>query len=259
MSKLRITAVSYLNTLPFVYGIRNSGLLENYDLQLDIPSECARKFIKKETDIALVPVAALKKINLSAGGQDSYKLLNEYCIGSNGKVRSVLLLSQVPLNTIRNIHLDYHSLTSVNLAKVLSKHFWKINPGWINLNEHTEINMTSMESVVAIGDKTFLLEKEFKYVYDLAAEWKKFSGLPFVFACWVADKNLPEERIKNFTDALEWGVLNKKKAVENLFDAKKFPSVNIEEYLEKNIDFIFNTKKHQALKLFLEYIDFMEK
>jgi len=252
MDKLRITAVSYLNTLPFVYGIRNSGFLDNYELQLDIPSECARKFLNKEADIALVPVAALNKIN-------SYNLLNEYCIGSNGKVKSVLLLSQVQLNAIKMIYLDYHSLTSVNLAKVLSKHYWKIDPVWINLDEHTEINMNRLESIVVIGDKTFLLEKEFKYVYDLATEWKKFSGLPFVFACWVANKSLSKERVRKFTDALEWGVLNKKKAVENLFDAKKFPSVNINEYLEENIDFIFNAKKHQALRLFLEYNNSLKK
>ena len=252
MGNLRITAVSYLNTLPFVYGIRNSGLLENYELQLDIPSECARKFLNKEADIALVPVAALKIIN-------SYKLLNEYCIGANGNVKTVLLLSQVPLDKIRKIHLDHHSLTSVNLVKVLSKHYWKTDPLWINLDENTEININCMESIVAIGDKTFLLEKEFKHVYDFATEWKRFTGLPFVFACWVADKNLSNEQINRFTDALEWGVLNKKKAVDNLFDAKKFPFVNIEEYLEKNIDFVFNTNKHQALKLFLEYIDYLKK
>ena len=84
MKDLRISAVSYLNTLPFVNGIKNSGILKNYDLQLDIPSICARKFINKEVDVALVPVAALKNIK-------SYKLLNKYCIGSKGKVRTVIL------------------------------------------------------------------------------------------------------------------------------------------------------------------------
>lgn len=151
MKDLRISAVSYLNTLPFVNGIKNSGILKNYDLQLDIPSICARKFINKEVDVALVPVAALKNIK-------SYKLLNKYCIGSKGKVRTVILLSQVPLQSINTVHLDYHSLTSVNLVKVLARMHWKISPEWVNLDEITEANMTKLESLVAIGDKTFSLK-----------------------------------------------------------------------------------------------------
>jgi len=249
MKNLTVSAVSYLNTLPFVYGIKNSGLMNNINLQLDIPSECARKFLNKEVDVALVPVALLKKLN-------SFQLLNDYCIGANGNVKTVLLLSQVPLESIKKIHLDYHSLTSVNLVKVLAKNLWKINPEWINLNKETEKNMEHLESIVAIGDKTFLLRDKFKFIYDFSSEWKKLTNLPFVFACWVAHEYVDAATIKNFTETLSWGVNNKTNAIEKLFDVKKFPSVNIEEYLEKNIDFIFDEQKHQALSLFLKYIDF---
>jgi chorismate dehydratase len=248
MKKISVSAVSYLNTLPFVYGIKNSGLMNNINLQLDIPSECARKFASKEVDIALVPVALLKKL-------DSYQLINDYCIGANGNVKTVLLLSQVPLDSVKKIHLDYHSLTSVTLVKVLAKKFWKINPEWIKLDKETEKNMEQLESVVAIGDKTFPLYDKFKFVYDFSTEWKKYTGLPFVFACWVAHNNVDQATIKKFTETLSWGVSNKKQAIEHLFDKQKFPSVNIEEYLEKNIDFIFDAPKHQALTLFLEYIN----
>jgi chorismate dehydratase len=247
MDTLRISAVSYLNTLPFVYGIRNSGLLSNYDLQLDIPSECARKFISREVDIALVPAAALAKLK-------TYQLLNEYCIGASGKVKTVLLLSQVPLNKIKTIHLDYHSLTSVNLVKILSKHHWKINPQWINLNELTEMNLVKLESIVAIGDKTFLIEKDFKYVYDLAEEWRNFTQLPFVFACWVAHKNVPSDILNTFNAALGWGIQHKLQSIKELFDAKRFPNVDLKEYYEKNIDFIFDEPKHNAFRLFLKYL-----
>jgi chorismate dehydratase len=247
MEPLRISAVSYLNTLPFVYGIKHSGLLSNYDLQLDIPSECARKFINKEVDIALVPVAALAKL-------DTYNLLNDYCIGASGKVKTVLLLSQVPLNEIKTIHLDYHSLTSVNLVKILSKHHWKINPQWVNLDELTEMNMVKLQSLVAIGDKTFLIDKEFAYVYDLAEEWKNFTQLPFVFACWVAQENVSLEILNTFNAALGWGIQHKLQSIKELFDAQRFPNVDLKEYYEKNIDFIFDEPKHKAFNLFLRYL-----
>jgi chorismate dehydratase len=248
MDKTRISAVSFLNTLPFVYGIYNSGMLSDFELILDVPSECASKFNNNEVDIALVPVAALK--NLS-----SYKLLNDFCIGSFGNVRTVLLLSQVPLKQISKIHLDYHSLTSINLVKILCQHYWHIEPEWVNLDESTEKNIASFESIVAIGDKTFELAEKYACIYDLSAEWKKFTGLPFVFACWIAHENVKDAKIKEITNALNWGVRNKREAIEKLFDKQRFPSVNIDEYLEKNIDFIFNDQKHIALNLFLNYIN----
>ncbi|NTW34226.1 MAG: menaquinone biosynthesis protein [Bacteroidetes bacterium] len=247
MNKTKISAVSYLNTLPFVYGITDSGFIENIDLHLCIPSDCSRNFLNKDADIALVPVAALSKMK-------SFILLNEFCIGSKGNVKTVLLLSQVPLNKISKIHLDYDSVTSVNLVKVLAHYFWKIEPEWINLNEQTESGIKSMESVVAIGNKTFELEKEFQYCYDLSTEWKKFTGLPFVFACWVAQTYVEPSKLAELTKALEWGILNKNKAIEKLFNKSEFPSVNINEYLENNIDFTFDEQKHKALELFTNYL-----
>ncbi len=247
MQSLKISAVSYLNTLPFVYGIQQSGILTDYELQLDIPSECARKFMRKDVDIALVPVAALN-------GLKSYRMLDDYCIGSKGKVRTVVLLSKVAMDKINRIHLDYHSLTSVNLVKILAKHHWKKDPVWVNLEETSVENMLQLESLVAIGDKIFILEKEFEHVFDLATEWKNFTGLPFVFACWIAQENVKEETLNTFTKALEWGVDKKQQAIEFLFDTKKFPNVDIAEYLEKNIDFIFDKPKHEALALFLDYL-----
>ncbi|HQI45994.1 MAG TPA: menaquinone biosynthesis protein [Bacteroidales bacterium] len=245
MNKLSISAISYLNTLPFVYGINYSGILKDFRFHLEIPSLSAKRFINNEVDIALIPVAALKQI-------ESYQLLSEYCIGSHGEVKTVLLLSQLPLTKIKKIHLDYHSLTSVNLANVLAQNYWKITPEWIHItNEET---YSEKESIVAIGDKTFQLKKNFNYVYDLSKEWYNFTRLPFVFACWVAKKSLSPEIIAQFTAALKWGVENKKDAITKLFNIHLFPNININEYLEKNIDYLFDEPKKKALNLFLSYL-----
>lgn len=252
IDKIKISAVSYLNTLPFVYGIKNSGLLSGCELQLDIPSVCARKFIDKDVDVALVPAAAL--INIP-----EYKLLNEFCIGSDGNVRTVLLLSQCPVYEIKKVHLDYHSLTSVSLMKILAYRLWKIHPYWVNLNKDTENDMGSFESVVAIGDKTFSLVNKFRYVYDLSGEWNKFCNLPFVFACWIAQENVSDLTVEKINAALRWGVNNKRQAIDGLFDKKSFPDVDIDKYLEKNIDFIFDERKHEALRLFHVYLTELKK
>lgn len=246
VNKIRIAAVSYLNTLPFVYGITKSGLLEDYDLVLEVPSVCAQKFLKKEVDVALVPVALLPQI-------ENYHLLPDFCISSNGKVKTVLLLSQVPLEKISKIHLDYHSLTSINLVKILSEHFWHIHPEWIKMNNDV-CKYSSFESIVAIGDKTFSLSEKFQYRYDLSTEWKNFTGLPFVFAVWIVQDYLDNKICNILTKVLEWGVQHKKDAIINLFDFHQFPEVDINEYLEHNIDFSFDENKNIALKLFLDYM-----
>ena len=85
MKPIRITAVSYYNTLPFIYGIKHSGLLSGYELSLDVPSECARKIINHEADISLIPVGALP-------GIPDYQLVSNLCIGADKDVKSVLLL-----------------------------------------------------------------------------------------------------------------------------------------------------------------------
>jgi len=113
-NKLKISAVSYLNTLPFLYGIKNSGLAEKTVFEQDIPSICASKLLNNEVDIALVPIAVIPLM------KESY-IISDYCIGASGKVKTVLLLSDVPLNEIKSIYLDYQSKTSVNLIRILAK------------------------------------------------------------------------------------------------------------------------------------------
>ena len=118
MQKLRISAVSYLNSLPFVYGIKNSGFLKNIELSLDVPSVCADKLISGKADIGLVPVAAIPLIK-------NARIVSDFCIGADGKVQSVLLISRKPLQEIQKVYLDLESRTSVGLAKVLAKEYWK--------------------------------------------------------------------------------------------------------------------------------------
>ena len=246
MKEIRISAVSYLNTLPFVYGIKNSGLLEGFRLMLDVPSECSRKFHSGEADIALVPVAGLYQTN-------SFRLLPDFCIGSNKRVKTVGLFSRTPLPEIKRIYLDNHSLTSAILAKIFARYHWKINPEWNELNTNEATGRASVESLVAIGDKTFPLFREYKHIYDFAEEWKTLTGLPAVFACWVAHKDIEEEKISLFTKALHWGVENKIKACKT-FKSNLLTQIELINYLSNNIDFNFDEGKQQSFRLFHEYM-----
>ena len=112
---------------------------------------------------------------------------------------------------------------------------------------------TLVESLVAIGDKTFRIRNDFPYVYDLAAEWISFTGLPFVFAAWVSRKKLPDDLLSEFSAALAFGISHKRECIEYFRD--RLPACDdCLSYLESNISYGFDERKKQGLNKFLEYI-----
>ncbi|HEX7493174.1 MAG TPA: menaquinone biosynthesis protein [Bacteroidales bacterium] len=246
MDKIRISAVKYANTYPFIYGLIESGFEKRVILETDHPSDCAAKLLSGRVDIGLIPVAALPMLN-------KYYIISDYCIGANSNVRTVLLLSNSPFDKIRKIYLDYRSRSSVNLTKVLAKNSWKREFIWINTSEGFDfMNIGRDEAVVLIGDQCFEFENNFRYKIDLAGEWKQYSGLPFVFACWTANKKLDEEFIKDFNKALQLGVNNITSVVEKFGKTGTIKGKFLMTYLEENIDYDFNEEKKAGLKLFLE-------
>lgn len=245
MELLKISAVSYLNTFPFVYGIMESGILQNFSLELDVPSICAEKLKNGTVHLALVPVGALREI-----GQFHY--ISDFCIGAVGEVKTVLLLSKVPLDQITRIYLDFDSRTSVELVKVLAQHYWHIGPRWEKLKAGQAASPDDIESLVAIGDKTFRLRQDFEYIYDLAGEWINFTKLPFVFATWVSREKLPDDVLDQFSRAIAFGVGHKRECLEYFKD--KLPvHDDCLSYLENNISYDFDDKKKEGLRKFLNF------
>ena len=245
MKKIRISVVNYLNSKPFIYGLENSDIKNDIDLQLDIPSVCAEKLEEDQVDIGLVPVAILPEL-------EAYHIVSDYCIGADGEVGSVLLLSEVPLNEIKTILLDYQSRTSVLLAQILAEKFWKIKPQWTEAKVNFEILIHETTAGVVIGDRTFSLKNKFRYVYDLSAEWKKFTQLPFVFACWVSNKRLDGAFIKKFNRALRFGLMNVEEVISQQQNEIR-ADFDVKDYLEHKISYAFDDRKKFALELFLKY------
>ncbi len=240
-----ISIVNYLNTLPFQYGIAHSPIKEKIILHLDVPSECALKLKEGVVDIGLVPVAMLAELK-------DYYLISDFCIGANGKVDSVKLYSDSPLHLIRKILLDYQSQTSVNLVKILAREYWKINVRYEKAGPGFENHKEEHSALVIIGDRTFTKKNQFLYEYDLAEEWNKFTGLPFVFAAWVSLKPVPKEFIERFNTALAYGLQHIPEALTNYISPA--PYFDPEDYLNNKISYNLDHKKLQALDKFLEYL-----
>jgi chorismate dehydratase len=244
MNKIKISVVSYTNSLSFIYGLENSEIINRIDLQKDIPSDCAKKLSANEVDIGLIPVAALPKIN-------NYEIISDFCIAAKNKVDSVFLFSDVELNKIETILLDYQSNTSNNLTKILAKNFWDISPEWRNGNSEYMSEIKNYTAGVVIGDRAFELKNKYKFVYDLSEEWYKFTKLPFVFALWVSNKSLSKEFINNFNSALNFGLSN----IDKLSNIS--PSLSDKEfknYIAKSIKYKLDDKKREAIDLYLKLL-----
>ena len=240
---LKISAVSYINAKPFVYGIEHSGFLKDYSLSLDIPSLCAEKLRTNQVDIGLAPVAIIPELK-------KYFIIPDFCIGANGPVKTVMLYSEVPLKDIKNVFLDYQSRTSVMLVQILAKHFWKVSPKWTPATKGYEEKIKGTAAGVIIGDRNFSLPRKFKHVYDLSEEWKNFTGLPFVFACWIANKELDENVAADLYRALQFGIENRGKIAKQLKD--QFDPKIISDYLNNCINYSFDKPKQEAMGLFLK-------
>ncbi len=239
---IKISAVSYLNSSPFVYGLAHSAIKNEYTLSLDIPSVCAEKLITGKVDIGLIPVAAIPQVT-------DARIISDYCIGANGRVKTVCLFSEVPLHEIKTILLDYQSRTSVMLTKILAKEYWKINPEWVNASPGFEKDIKGTTAGVVIGDRAFALSKD--KVFDLSLEWQNFTGLPFVFACWVANKDISEQFISTFNQALKNGLDNIDKTLDE-FPPSIVTKAEATKYLTENINYDLDPEKKKAMKLFLQ-------
>jgi chorismate dehydratase len=248
MDKIRISAVKYANTYPFIWGLKEAGFDKKAIIETDHPSVCAAKLISRRSDIGLVPVAALPLIK-------NYSIISDYCISADGEVRTVMLLSNCPFSDIRVINLDYRSKSSVNLIRVLAKNMWNKDYLWVNTSEEFDfLNIGNNEAVVLIGDQCFEFEKMFRFKLDLAGEWKKQTGLPFVFACWAANREIDASFISEFNSALKKGVDNIDLVARAYGKSGIIGEDDLRNYLNYNIDYIFDNEKQKGMDLFLELI-----
>lgn len=241
---MRLTAVSYLNTKPFIYGLYKSDLADYIELSLDIPSVCAQKLLDDHADIALTPVAIIPLL------PQAY-IISDYCIGATGPVQTVCLFAQSPLHEIERVYLDFHSRTSVELTRILFQHYWGLNPEFIPAEPGFEEKIGGNTAGLIIGDRAIQFAPRFNYMYDLGEAWKTWTGLPFVFAAWVSVKPVKDEFVEKFNDALKTGLDHLPELMKIL---PSYPNFNLEEYYRKNISYDLDDKKWTALHLFLSYI-----
>ncbi|MEO8860551.1 MAG: menaquinone biosynthesis protein [Ginsengibacter sp.] len=239
-TKIRVGAVSYLNTKPLIYGFEHGMMKDQVELKIDFPSNIAAMLLEDEIDVGLVPVAIIPQMS-------EHHIISDYCISCDGEVASVCLFSEVPLNRIEKILLDNQSRTSVELLKILVREYWKIKPLLEKTSGEYQSKISGTTAALVIGDRALEQRKISPYIYDLGLEWKKFTGLPFVFAAWISNKKLDEGFINSFNNANAFGL----KKLQQVVEENETNVFNLHEYYTRYISFKMNEEKNKGMNLFL--------
>lgn len=254
MRRLRISAISYLNTAPLMWDFEHGNAGSKFEISYTIPSSCAAALCDESADIGIIPAAAYATI-------PDLLILPGMAIAARKAVRSILLVSRVPLEKIRTVALDTSSLTSVALTKVIFARWFGGARGYTPMAPELEVMLRDHDAGLLIGDPALKVSRTQYFTYDLAEEWNRLTGKPFVFAFWAvrkaalaeADPDLDLTRV--FQDSRNHGLqpqsLNQI-AAEWAAKVKLSPS-EVKAYLTENIYYYLDNACLQGLQLFYRY------
>lgn len=221
--------------------------MDEMELLLDYPSNLAKSLKDGSIDMALLPVAAIPEI-------PGARIVGDFGIAADGEVASVALFSQVPLEEIESVFLDYQSRTSVRLAELLLEKWWKQPVELLTAPADYISQIQGTRAGVIIGDRAMEHVKDFAYCYDLSQAWKDWTGLHFIFAAWVSNKELPQDFVGRFDAANAEGLQH----IDEVIAAHPFPGFDLQTYFRKNIQYRLDAQKRAGLQRFLQEIGALE-
>ncbi len=250
MARLRISAISFLNTAPLMWDFDHGELRRDFEIFYTVPSACAESLRTGTADIGIVPVVAYTSL-------PGLKVIPDVAIASKRSVRSILLICKKPIEEVTTVAADTSSRTSVALARVLFRKLWggarELQPMTPDLGQM----LRHCDAALMIGDPALTVDRTKFVCYDLAEEWNRLTGKPFVFAFWAvraeAAESSPLDLVKIFQTSRDHGLQN----VDAL--AREWaPRVGLSEdevcaYLTENIDFSLDAENLSGLELFFKY------
>lgn len=239
----RVGAVSYLNSKPLI-----EGLADCVPLSLDYPSCLADDLANGRLDVALVPSVEFFR-------DPGYRIVSDACIATRGDVRSVKLYSRVHPGEIKRLALDEGSRTSSTLVQILLAEKYGVRPSLEGLPMEHDSTKTDADAILLIGDRAMNNPAEpFVETWDLGTAWTEWTGLPFVFAMWVARRDANIEGLdKHLSAARDRGV-----AAVAQIARREAPRLGISEasaldYLNNNLHFYLGSAERTGLQLFRQY------
>jgi chorismate dehydratase len=244
---VRVCAVSYLNTVPLVWGLLHGPQRDRFELDFQVPAGCAEEVASGAADIGIIPSFELTRMDL--------EIIPGTGIACRGPVRSILLISSRPAEEIRTLALDASSRTSAQLARIILERRYGTTPNCISHPPDLEAMLRVADAALVIGDPALRIEPARLpyYVYDLGAEWVQLTGLPMVFALWAGRKETVTPEITEvFRASWEYGRERMEDLVAQESARREFPRELVREYLTRHIVHELGPKEFAGMKVFLQ-------
>jgi chorismate dehydratase len=254
MRRLRISAISYLNTAPLMWDFAHGEAGRDFDISYTLPSACARSLADGTADIGIIPAAAYAEI-------PGLQVLPDVAIASRRAVRSILLVSKIPIEKVRSVALDTSSMTSVALTKVLFEKWLGGGRTFTAMAPDLDTMLAGQDAGLLIGDPALKVDRARYHTLDLAEEWIRHTGKPFVFAFWavrtaawreaVASLDLPAIFQSSRDHGLEPSNLNQ--IAREWAPRLDVREVDVRTYLTQNIHYQLDAGCLEGLQLFYRY------
>jgi chorismate dehydratase len=274
MGKLRISIVEFLNTAPLVWGFTDGPLVGRYDLSFAVPSQCAEDLKAGRADVGIIPAIEYQRI-------ENVVALPGMAVAAKNEVRSILVISKVPIDQARSFALDTNSRSSVGLVRLLCRRHWNIAPEFIDSPPDADEMLGRADAALIIGDPALRLrlkvdelqakvpqgkdgccgtEEEplvkgvqLLFVYDVAQQWREMTGHACVLAIWVARRGtVTPEIVADFQASREYGLARIGEIAEGAALKLDLPPRELERYLTENIDFSLDEENLAGLNLYFE-------
>jgi chorismate dehydratase len=276
MAKLRISIVEFLNTAPLVWGFTDGPLAGKYDLSFAVPSQCAEDLRAGRADVGIIPSIEYQRM-------ENVVALPGMAIAAKNEVRSLLVISKVPIEMAQSIALDTNSRSTVALARILCRRHWNVSPEFMDMAPVAEEMLARADAAVVIGDPALRLRLkvdaleakvpgaggcccceddddehpvkgiETLFVYDVAQQWCEMTGLPSVLAIWVARRGaVTPEILADFQASRDYGLAHISDIAEGAALKLELPPRDLERYLTENINYSLDDENLAGLRLYYE-------
>lgn len=245
MTRPYVAASSYLNAAPLCYSFVYGEQKDRCEFLSDAaPARCSDLLREGRADAALIPVIEYQRI-------PNLIIAPGACVASRSKVKSVVLASKVPIEQVHSLVLDTSSRTSAALIQIILRKFYGLNPTCRTSPPRIEEMLEADDAALMIGDPAMLIDRSSLYVYDLAEEWRKHTGLPFVFAFWAVrnDSTLWPGDV-DFLEAKREGLANVEKLADLYSEMLGLPREELLEYLTVNINYDLDEECLSGLRLY---------
>ena len=254
MRRLRISAISYLNTAPLMWDFEHGQAGRQFEISYTLPSGCAKALAEGSADIGIIPAAAYAQI-------PGLEILPDVAIASRRAVRSILLLSQIPVELVRTVALDTSSMTSVALIKVLFEKWMGGGRVFRPMEPDIEKMLAECDAGLLIGDPALEVDRNRYHTLDLAEEWIRHTGKPFVFAFWAArgealrEVNPSLDLAAVFRESRDHGLQpeNLERIAQEWAPRVGLSKAEVRSYLTENIHYQLDAGCCEGLRLFLGY------